>query len=121
MRTLLAGVLLTVAALGCSRSSTADLPRPSREFCETAYRYEEEIQQAPAPSIADQIELIEQLAAHAPNDIRGDADTFLDAMRRVGDDPSVRDDPKVAEAVDNVNRRAANGCGFFERDARTGL
>jgi len=61
------------------------------------------------------------MTANAPSDIRGDANTFLEAMRRVDRDPSVVDDPQVADAVENVNRRAANGCGFFERDAGSGL
>lgn len=121
MRTLVAGVLLAMAAAACSGSSTADLPRPSRQFCEAANRYEEQIQQSPPPSVAEQIELLEEMAANAPKDIRGDTNIFLDAVRRVGDDPSLRDDPKLEEAVNNVNRCTANGCGFFKRDSSSGL
>lgn len=121
MRTLVAGLLLAVTLAACSGSSTADLPRPSREFCEAANQYEELIQQAPPPSVDSQIELLEEMAANAPSDIRADTNTFLDALRQVEDDPSLRDDPQVEEAVDNVNRRAANGCGFFKRDSGSGL
>ncbi len=121
MRTLAAAVFLTVVAAACSGSSTADLPRPSRQFCEAANEYEELLQQAPPPSVADQIELVEEMAINAPKGIRRDADTFLDALRQVEDDPSIRDDPKTATAVENVNRRAANGCDFYKQSPRSGL
>lgn len=121
MRTLAAGLLLTVVAVACSGSSTADLPRPSRQFCEAANEYETLIEQAPPPSIADQIELLEEIAANAPKGIRRDANTFLDALRRVEDDPSIRDDPEILAAVENVNRRAANGCDFYKQSPRSGL
>ena len=45
--------------------------------------------------------------------MRGDAQTFLSALRQVQRDPKVRDNPTVKTAVDNVNRYASNKCGFF--------
>jgi hypothetical protein len=112
-------VLAAFALVACS--SGPDLPRPSRAFCEAAARYDRRIVRAPRASVATQIELVRDIAEHAPKDIRREAQVFLDALRRVRADPGVRDDPDVQQAVDSVNRRAGNGCGFFERDAGSGF
>jgi len=62
-----------------------------------------------------QIELVAELARTAPTSIQADADIFLDSLQRVGDDPSLKDDPDVREAVDNVNRLANQACGVYDR------
>ena len=43
--------------------------------------------------------------------------TFLDAMKRRADgDTSVVDNPKIETAVENVNRRAADGCELYKQN-----
>ena len=117
----------TAAAIGAALVLSAcsgraeSLPRPSRAYCEAAYRYEQQIQKQPQPSIDEQITMVDQIAANAPRDIAADAQVFLDAMRRVKTDPSVKDDARVQAAVDNVNRRTSSGCGFFEQERRSGI
>lgn len=89
-------------------------PAP-RAFCRTALRLEDEFERHGRARPDRQLTIVEDLAAAAPRRIRADATTYLDAMRRVRTDPSVVDDPDVERAVDNVNRYASQGCGFFER------
>ena len=61
----------------------------------------------------------------APEKIREDAETFVDALRRVRDDPSLAKNKQFQarrkKAVDNVNRYASNGCGFFKQDPSEGI
>jgi hypothetical protein len=117
-------VLLVGAALvlgACSGSSEESLPKPSKDFCEAAHSYEEKIQSKHPPSIDDQIVIVGRIAANAPADVKADAEAFLDAMRRVRNDPSVKDNDRVRKAVDNVNRRAGNGCDFFKSDPGSGM
>jgi hypothetical protein len=61
-----------------------------------------------------QIDRVEELARTAPPLVADDARRFLDALREVVDDPSIKDDPEVREAVDNVNRLANQACGVYE-------
>ena len=109
-------VLAFVALAGCKSSSDAasELPRPSREFCRAAARYDQRVQMAKLP---EQIELVSNIAEHAPVDIERDVNTFLDALkRRESGDDSVVDDPRIETAVDNVNRRAGQDCGWYKRE-----
>ena len=69
----------------------------------------------------EQIRLVQRMVDTAPAKIKADAQTFVDALRRVETDPSVKDDPKVKRAVENVNRYAAQGCGFYERQGGGGI
>jgi hypothetical protein len=112
---LVAAAALTVAALlvASCRSEGSDVPKPPRAFCEAAARYDDRV--ARRASLAEQIRLVERMAATAPAKINADAATFLDALRRVESDPSVKKDPKVKRAVENVNRYAAQSCGFYRR------
>jgi hypothetical protein len=116
-----AAAIGAILALGACSGRQESLPRPSRNYCEAAYRYEQQIQKRPQPSLAAQITMVAKIAANAPKDIRADAQVFLDAMRRVRTDKSVVDDPKVKDAVTNVNRRTSDGCGFFEQERRSGI
>ena len=110
-----------VLLLGACSGRPESLPRPSRRYCEAAYRYEQKIQKRPKPSIDEQITMVDEIASNAPKDIAADARVFLDAMRRVRTDPSVKDNPRVQTAVENVNRRTSEGCGFFEQERNTGF
>jgi hypothetical protein len=110
------GVVVALLAIaGCSRAQTPDAPAA---FCEAAHRYERAIERG--ASVARQIVLVEQLYDAAPPTIRPEAKTFLDAMRRVESDPSVRDDPKIKTAVEDVNRFAAQGCEFYKSNQTPG-
>ncbi len=116
MRAPLAGLclaaLVALAACGGGSSSGA----PLRPFCDAASRYESELEREAQNGKLDtarQIAIVEQLAKTAPSAVRGDAQTFLAALRQVQADPRLRDNPSVKTAVDNVNRYASNKCGFF--------
>jgi uncharacterized lipoprotein YehR (DUF1307 family) len=111
---LFAAVVALVAAVvlaGCRDSEGA--PKASRAFCDAASKYDDRVQRG--AKLDEQIRLVEKMAATAPAKIKGDAETFLDALRRVETDPSVKDNPRVKQAVEDVNRYAAQGCGFYER------
>ena len=116
---LVAAAFLAAGAGACSRDASGSLPRPSKPFCEAAHRYDVRVEKR--ASLDEQIRIVQKIADHAPKDIAGDADTFLSALERRRDgDMSVVDNPKIKKAVDNVNRRAANGCGLYQQDPAGG-
>jgi hypothetical protein len=108
---------LLVGVLGaCSGESGSSLPRPSKAFCQAAYDFDTK-----APKLIGKIEeqtaLVQKMAATAPKDVAADAQTYLEAMkRRAAGDKSVIDSPKIKGAVENVERRAANGCDLYKQD-----
>jgi len=111
---LVAAALVAAGAAGCSRDNSSSLPRPSKSFCEAAHRYDVRVEKR--ASLDEQIRLVRKIADYAPEDIARDAGTFLDALERRRDgDMSVVDNPKIEKAVNNVNRRAANDCGFYKQ------
>lgn len=117
----LALVTLALAAMavvsGCKEQSDAasDLPRPSKAFCQAAARYDEKVERG--VEIGEHIELVSAIAAEAPKDVADDAATFLDALKRRRDgDESVVDDDRIERAVDNLNRRAGQDCGWYKRE-----
>lgn len=115
LRIMLLVLVLTVVATACSREDT---PTASKAFCRAAERYNTELERQQKRGEIDtdrQIARVEDLVAEAPPEVEADAQTFLDALRRVEDDPSIKGDPKVQEAVDNVNRFANQACGVYER------
>ncbi len=106
--------MVTVAA-GCSRQET---PSASRAFCRAADDYNTELERAQRRgevSVERQLPLVEELARTAPKAIERDARAFVDALKRVEADPSVRHDRAVRIAVDNVNRYANQACNVYER------
>lgn len=106
-----------MAVAGCGNGG--DSPKPPQAFCDAASRYDDRLQRG--AELDEQIRLVERIAATAPAKIKADAEKFLDALRRVETDPSVRDNPDIQRAVDNVNRYAAQGCGFYERRPGGGI
>jgi hypothetical protein len=101
---------------GCKESEDAasNLPRPSVAFCQAAGHYDNKIQSAKLPQ---QIEMVAKIAAHAPKDVSRDAQTFLDALKKRSEgDTSVVDNPKIKTAIDHVNRRAGQDCGWYKRN-----
>jgi len=114
---LVAAIALAGVA-GCKEQSdaTSNLPRPSKAFCKAAARYDEHVPTGRL-KLSKQIEMVSDIAAHAPKDIENEAQTFLDALKkRQAGDTSVVDNPKVEKAADQVNRRAGQDCGWYQRE-----
>jgi hypothetical protein len=108
-----------IALAGCKDPGKSSLPTPNKAFCQAAVKYDEAIQKVTkadqAQRARDQLPLVQTMADNAPADIRDAARTFADALRRRADgDTSVVDSPRVSKAVEDVNRRAGNGCGFYQ-------
>jgi hypothetical protein len=113
-------VAIAVGGVACSGDSSSSLPRPSKPFCEAAHRYDVRVEER-AP-IGEQIQIVQKMADHAPKDIARDTNVFLDALqRRRSGDLSVVDNPKIQDAVNTVNRRAASGCGFYKDNGAGGI
>jgi hypothetical protein len=117
LRAVVALGLLAAALAACSGDSdSSSLPTPSKAFCQAAYDYDTNLPKL-IGKIDKQTALVQKLADHAPKDIASDAQTYLDAMkRRAAGDKSVVDNPKIETAVDNVNRRAADGCKLYTQN-----
>ena len=109
-------LLFASGVAACSEDSSSSLPTPSKAFCQAAYDYDSNLPKL-VGKIGKQTDLVAKLAETAPKDIAGDAQVYLDAMkRRAAGDTSVIDNPKIERAVDNVNRRAAAGCKLFNQN-----
>ncbi len=116
LRAVVALGLVAAALTACSRDSESSLPTPSKAFCQAAYDYDTNLPKL-IGKIQQQTALVQELAEHAPKDIAADAQTYLDAMkRRAAGDTSVVDNPKIKTAVENVNRRAADGCKLYKQN-----
>jgi len=111
-------VALVVLLAACSDSEQS-LPKPKPGFCEAAQRYDHRVERK--ASIDEQITILEKLARNAPEDVAADAHLFLDSMRKLqAGDRSVVGNKKVEAAVEHVDRRAINGCGFYDPQADAG-
>ena len=120
MRAVVVLGLLAVALTACSRGEESALPMPSKAFCQAAYDYDTNLPKLIGKP-RQQTALVAELAEHAPKDIAADAQTYLDAMQRAtAGDKSVVDNPKIQTAVDNVNRRATDGCELFKQNKEGG-
>jgi hypothetical protein len=125
----LAGIAAVVTAVvvlaSCSGESGSSLPKPSDAFCTAARRYDDQLGKLTATGterFTKQIAWVEPLAAHAPKDVKHDAEVFLDALRRRADgDASVAKDPDVEAAIKHLNRRAAQGCDFYVDNSGSGI
>ena len=113
---LLSVLIVLIAATGCSSSTK---PKASKAFCLAADRYNTELERELRLGKIDaqrQAKLADELARTAPKSIKRDAQVFADALHRVQNDPSFKkDDPKVKQAADNVNRLANQACGVYDR------
>ena len=110
-------VLITAFGAGCSgQDDTASgLPRPSRAFCKAAADYDKVIGLKKLP-LARHIALTKAIALSAPKDARTEAETVWHAFEQLrAGDRSVVDNPKVQAAVEYVNRRAGQDCGWYQR------
>lgn len=112
-------MVLATVLIGACRPAGSDAPKPPRAFCDAAARYDDRVSRN--AKIDEQIRLVQRMVDEAPAKIKADAQTFVDALRRVETDPSVKNDPKAKRAVENVNRYAAQGCGFYKRQPGGGI
>jgi len=108
-----------VLAVGCGSSEGGDSPKAPLAFCKAASRYDDRLSRG--AKLGEQVRLVQGMVDAAPAKIRPDAQRFVDALRRVETDNSVKDDPNVKRAVDNVNRFAAQACGFYEQQGGGGI
>jgi hypothetical protein len=116
LRAVAVAALLATGVAACSGDSSSSLPTPSKAFCQAAYDYDTNLPKL-IGKIHKQTDLVAKLAETAPKDIADDAQIYLDAMkRRAAGDTSVVDNPKIERAVDNVNRRASDGCELFKQN-----
>jgi hypothetical protein len=106
--------------------SESDAPVAPKAFCKAAKAFEDELTRTEAEydrSLERQLPLVADLAATAPRAVRADAQLWLTQMEAIAAAPNeqararLRDDPDVKVAVDNVNRYATQGCGFFDRQS----
>jgi hypothetical protein len=113
--------VLLVAALvgGACSSEGGNAPKAPLAFCKAAARYDDRVSRN--AKIDEQVRLVQRMVDTAPAKIKANAQTFVDALRRVETDKSAKDDPNVKRAVENVNRYAAQGCGFYERQGGGGI
>jgi negative regulator of sigma E activity len=119
-RLAVAAILLAAALVGgaCS-SESANAPKAPLAFCQAAARYDDRVSRN--AKIDEQIRLVQRMVDTAPAKIKANAQTFVDALRQVETDTSVKDDPRVKRAVENVNRFAAQGCGFYKQQGGGGI
>jgi hypothetical protein len=118
-RLAVAVVLLISVGLvaGCRDSGSA--PKAPEAFCQAASKFDDRVSKE--AKVDEQIQLVQRMVDTAPTKIKADAQTFVDALRRVETEPSLKDDPKIKQAVDKVNRFAAQGCGFYNRQTGGGI
>jgi hypothetical protein len=119
----LVGAVALVTILAACSGSEEGLPKPKPGFCEAASRYDKRVERG--ASIDEQITILEKLQRNAPKDVAADASLFLDSMREfqsgnTKERDAIKADPKIQHAVDQVERRAANGCGFYEQEPGSG-
>jgi len=118
---LLVSIVLVAAAVlaaGCGTEGES-APKAPVAFCRAASNFDDRLSRG--AEVPEQIRLVQRMVDTAPARIKSDAQTFVDALRRVETDNSVKDDPNVKKAVENVNRYAAQGCGFYERQGGGGI
>jgi hypothetical protein len=120
LRRLVAATLVVASAAlatGCKQGDdvASDLPRPSRAFCSAAARYDKAVSEKKL-SLAKHEEMTKAIARAAPKDTERDATLVWRSFAKLAaGDRSVVDNPRVKAAIDHVNRRAGQDCGWFRR------
>ncbi len=104
-------------AQGEQSNDLSKLTVPSRAFCRAAAKYDEATTTKPL-SLARHVTMTHAIAEAAPADTKADALLVWKSYRKLAaGDRSVVDDPTVKAAIDHVNRRATQTCGWFKRDS----
>jgi hypothetical protein len=110
--------IATVATLaqGQPGNDLSTNSRPSRAFCRAAAAYDQATTSGRLP-IARHITMTHRIADTAPSDTRADATLVWHSYEKLAaGDRSVVDNTRVKAALDHVNRRATQDCGWFQRD-----
>ena len=113
-------LLLAVVALGASGCKQKDdtqsnLPRPSRAFCAAAAHYDAAVSSKKV-SLPQHVRFTRAIAKAAPVDARRDANVVWHSFEKLrAGDRSVVDNPRVKAAIEHVNRRAGQDCGWYRR------
>lgn len=106
---------LGTAVTACSRDDEQAELAP-REFCEAAARLDLDVGTA-APE--RQLELVAAVAAVAPPEVKADADTFHEGMRRVvGDGEEITDEAertRYEEASNRLQRFSIDHCALLKQ------
>ncbi|MBK5288427.1 MAG: hypothetical protein JJE46_08165, partial [Acidimicrobiia bacterium] len=93
----------------------SDFPRPSRAFCKAAADYDQRVG-SPKLTLAQHVKFTRAIARTAPADARKDAELVWHSFVKLeAGDTSVVDNPKVKAAIEHVNRRAGQDCGWYRR------
>ena len=111
--------LATVATLaqGQQGNDLSTQPRPSRAFCSAAAAYDKATTTKTSVPLAQHISMTHAIATAAPKDTKVDATLVWQSYRKLAaGDTSVVDNSQVKAALDHVNRRATQTCGWFARD-----
>ena len=111
--------IATIAALaqGGQSNDLSKLAPPSRAFCSAAAKYDETTSTKPIP-VRRHVEMTKAIADSAPADTKADATiVWRSYVKLAAGDRSVVDNPRVKAALDHVNRRATQTCGWFQRDS----
>jgi hypothetical protein len=111
--------IATIAAIaqGGQGNDLSKLPRPSRAFCSAAAKYDDATTSRSLP-LHRHVELTKAIATSAPADTRSDAIlVWRSYVKLAAGDRNVVDNPRVKAALDHVNRRATQTCGWFQRDS----
>jgi len=113
---LVAIATIAMLAQGGQGNDLSKQPRPSRAFCTAAARYDKVTTTKSIP-IRRHVTMTRAIAAAAPSDTKADATlVWKSYVKLEGGDRSVVDNPRVKAAIDHVNRRATQTCGWFQRD-----
>lgn len=113
-------ILATALLMVASCSSEKKKLSATSAFCRAAERYSTELQYAEKigkANVARQLPLVEELARTAPKKIKPDAEVFAQALRDVQKNPAVKDNAKIRESVDAVNRYSNQACNVYKRDS----
>lgn len=108
-------IALTVSVAACSRDKTDKTLAP-KPFCEAVAKLDFDIGYVKP---AEQLKLVENVAAIAPAAIKADAETFLEGMQKVvGNGETISDDAqrsRYEDATNRLQRYAIDHCALLNQ------
>lgn len=108
---------LALVAVGCQQKddTASGLPRPSRAFCAAAAHYDAAVSSKKV-TLAQHVSFTRAIAKAAPVDARHDANIVWHSFEKLrAGDQTVVDNAEVKAAIEHVNRRAGQDCGWYRR------